>query len=238
MKHLALFFSFLLLTSMSVKAQTIKATVSAEDYPFVVTTDASEPELYYIYSGRDGGGVASDFVFVNEIPWGESEPMLQLMYKNPNEVELSQLWYFMEENGQIKIISAADGRMVTVPNTSDGPKKAYTQKTENHTHAYYTWILDKTGGYYAFKTSDGKSFLSHNGNWATARSIMGLYNADGSKDEGSRIFFEACSGATDISNSLVDEGKKRVVYTIAGQRIENISAAGVYIINGKKRIVR
>jgi hypothetical protein len=98
MKHLALFFSFLLLTSLSVKAQTIKATVSAEDYPFVVTTDASEPELYYIYSGRDGGGVASDFVFVNEIPWGESEPMLQLMYKNPNEVELSQLWYFMEEN--------------------------------------------------------------------------------------------------------------------------------------------
>jgi hypothetical protein len=128
--------------------------------------------------------------------------------------------------------------MVTVPNTSDGPKKAYTQKVENHTHAYYTWILDKTGGYYAFKTSDGKTFLSHNGNWATARSIMGLYNADGSKDEGSRIFFEACSGATDISNSFVDEGKKRVVYTIAGQRIENISAAGVYIINGKKRIVR
>lgn len=238
MKHLALFFSFLLLTSMSIKAQTIKATVSAENYPFVVTTDASEPELYYIYSGRDGGGVASDFVFVNEIPWGESEPMLQLMYKNPNEVELSQLWYFMEENGQIKIISAADGRMITVPNTSDGPKKAYTQKTENHTHAYYTWILDKTGGYYAFKTSDGKSFLSHNGNWATARSVMGLYNADGSKDEGSRVFFEACNLPTGIGASMIEAGAKCTVYTISGQRVEKISSPGVYIVDGKKRIVR
>lgn len=238
MKHLTLLFTFFLFSLTGATAQTIKATVDAEAYPFVVTTDIKKPVLYYIYSGRDGGGKASEFVFVNEIPWGESEPMLQLMYKNPNEAELSQLWYFMEENGQIKIISAADGGMITVSNTSDAPKKAYIQKEETRTHAYYTWILDKTGGYYAFKTSDGKSFLSHNGNWATARSVMGLYNADGSKDEGSRVFFEACNQPTGIGASMIEAGAKCTVYTISGQRVEKISSPGVYIVDGKKRIVR
>ena len=77
------------------------------------------------------------------------------MYKNPNKAELSQLWYFMEENGKIKIISAADHRMVTVADTKDGAKKvmmqtadertndrcaAYTKsRKQNHVHRKTSW---------------------------------------------------------------------------------------------------
>ena len=237
MKHFTLILSFFLVTLTGVTAQT-RATVNTEDYPFILTTDPEHPALYYIYSGRDGGGDISDYVFINEIPWGGTEYKVQIMRKNPNKAELTELWYFMEEDGKIKIISAADNRMITVPNTEDGAKKAYTQTAEERTHAYYTWILDKTGGCYAFKTSDGKSFLSHNGNWASAGPQMGLYNADGSKDEGSRVFFELYNYATGISDVKPEREFRHGIFTITGKRIEKITRPGIYIVNGKKHVVR
>ena len=221
MKKITFLFSLLVLTLTS---------ASAQDYPFVITTDASEPALYYIYSGRDGSGQAGGCVFCNEIPYGETKQKLVLMYKNPNKVELTQLWYFMEDqSGGIKIISAADGRMITVENTTDGAKKVYMQSPEELTHKYYTWTLDVSGGYYAY--------LSHNGNWQTGGPQMGLYNANGSKDEGSRVFFEACPTHAAITGVATDKAAQGI-YTISGTRIAKPTAPGVYIIDGKKKLVR
>lgn len=229
MKKITLLFSLLVLTLTS---------ASAQDYPFIITTDASEPALYYIYSGRDGGGQAGGCVFCNEIPYGETKQKLVLMYKNPNKVELTQLWYFMEDqSGGIKIISAADGRMITVENTTDGAKKVYMQSPEELTHKYYTWTLDVSGGRYAFKTSDGKTYLSHNGNWTTGGPQMGLYNANGSRDEGSRVFFETCPTPAAITGVTTDTAVQGT-YTISGTRIAKPTAPGVYIIDGKKKLVR
>jgi hypothetical protein len=160
------------------------------------------------------------------------------MYKNPNNVELTQLWYFMEdEDGKLKIISAADGRMVTVANTTDGAKKVYMQTEQELTNKYYTWSLHKSGNYYAFKTSDGKTFLSHNGNWQTGGPQMGLYNADGSKDEGSRVFFEACTTPSAI-HSITTTIPHPGIYTLGGQRVQKATHPGIYIVNGKKTILR
>lgn len=239
MKHFTLIFSLFVLSSLTVRAQVLTSEVSAEDYPFRLTTDAKAPSLYYIYTGRDGNGGAGGCVFTNEIPYGDTVNKLQLMYKNPNQAEPSQLWYFMEaEDGNIKIISAADGRMITVANTADGAKKVYMQTEEERTHSYYTWTLDATNGCYAFKTSDGKTFLSHNGNWSTAGPQMGLYNANGSKDEGSRVFFEAYTAPSGINSAITAAPSRPGIYTLTGTRIEKITAPGIYIIDGHKRAVR
>lgn len=238
MKNFTLIISLLLFSLTTVSAQTSRGAVSAEDYPFVITTNPEKPVLYYIYTGRDGGGSAGGCVFENSIPWGTEDYKLQLMYPNPNNHVPEQLWYFMEEEGKIKIISAADGRMVTVSDSKDGAKKVYMKTEAEIANDLYTWTLDQTNGYYAFKTSDGKNFLSHNGNWQTGGPQMGLYNADGSKDEGSRVFFEICNEASSISGVKTEREFKHGIFTLTGKRIEKITRPGVYIVNGKKCVVR
>lgn len=237
MKHFTLLLLSLLTLTVA-QAQTPMAEVPAEDYPFVITTDTNAPALYYVYSGRDGNGAAGGCVFTNEVPWKETQNKLTLTYRNPNEAALNQLWYFMEAaDGKIMIISAADGRMVTVANTTDGTKKVYMQTEAERTNDHYTWTLDKTNNCYAFRTSDGKTFLSHNGNWVSAGPQMGLYNANGSKDEGSRVFFEACETPSGINGVRVTPSRSGI-YTLTGTRIPRITAPGIYIIDGSKRIVR
>lgn len=236
MKHKFL----LILTTLIMLASTATAqshrSVTTE-YPFEITTDATNPILYYIYSGRDGG---NSYVFANEIPYKETANKLQIVFKNPYSADLNQLWYFMQEGDGIKIISAADNRMVTVANTNDAPKCTLMQNADELTNAYYTWLLDCTNGYYAFQTSDGKTFLSHNGNWQTAGPQMGLYNANGYDDEGSRVTFEALPDDEDsgIVSITFDETSSPIIYTITGRRISKINSPGIYIINGKKTVIR
>ncbi len=240
MKQTLLFLFTILSVAFSAQAQTSYSAVKPADYPFVLTEDPAKPSLYYIYTGRDGNGEAGGCVFSCEIPYGESLYKLVLMYKNPNKAELSQLWYFMEENGKIKIISALDNRILTVADTNDGAKKVYMQTAEERTNDYYTWTLDKTNGYYAFKSSDGKTFLSHFGNWQTGGPQMGLYNANGSKDEGSRVFFEACTDPTVSGIKEVGTGNNISlgIFTITGRKIDKITAPGIYIVNGRKMVVK
>lgn len=242
MKHKYLFIltSFFMLTTTG-NAQ-VKANVEKADYPFELTTNANNPILYYIFSGRDSqGGTAPTYVFANETPWGDSVNRLQIVRQDPR-IFHNQLWYFMEEGEGIKIISFEDNRMITVANTADAPKCTLMQTVEERTNDFYTWILDCANGCYAFKTSDGKSFLSHNGNWSSSQAQMGLYNADGSKDEGSRIFFEALPKenypASIGHNAFANEKAQDAIYTITGTRISKITTSGIYIINGKKKLIK
>ena len=145
------------------------------------------------------------------------------------------------EDGNIMIISAEDNKIVTVKSSRDAAKCTEMQSSENRTNEFYTWILDYTNGCYAFKTSDGKTFLSHNGSWSSGGQEMGLYNANGSKDEGSRVFFEAApEGVSTGIIVSVPDSKELVkgIYTITGQKIERIERPGIYIVNGKKTLVK
>ena len=137
------------------------------------------------------------------------------------------------------IISAEDHRMVTVASTEDEARCALMQsKEERAENSFYTWKLDYTDGCYAFQTSDGKTFLSHNGNWATAKATMGLYNANGAQDEGSRVFFEAVNAETTGIINLPAAEQTKVIYNLAGQRVNSITTPGIYIINGKKVVIK
>ena len=224
----------LLLCTATLPAQTV-------EYPFTITTDASKPVLYYIYTGRDGNGGKGGAVFYNETPYGGDKQEVCLAYPDPRN-PLTQFWYFMEaEDGKLKIISAEDGKIITVANTNDAPKCTAMQSESELTNAYNTWTLDYTNGYYAFKTADGRTFLSHNGNWATGGNRMGLYNADGSRDEGSRVFFEpAPEGITaGIIDTTADAyGDNDAIYDLTGRKIDEITKSGIYIIGGKKVFVK
>lgn len=238
-QRLLLFASFFVMLATHVSAQQ-HVQVKPADYPFVLTTDASSPALYFIFSGRDSqGGTEPTYVFENSVPWGGTENKLQLMRQDPR-IFPNQLWYFMEGEGGLMIISAEDNRMITVASTVDAVKCIQMQNAEELTNAYYTWTLELNNGCYAFKTSDGKNFLSHNGSWSSSGPQMGLYNADGSKDEGSRVFFEALP-QEDYPTGLVAPNvstQPEAIYTLTGQRIECIVTPGIYIIGNKKIIVK
>ena len=237
MKHFTLLAASLLMLAPLAKAQeTMHTRATITDYPFVLTTDTVSPILYYIYNGRNSNnGESPTYVFANEVPWGDSVNRLQIVRQDPR-IPKNQLWYFMAVDGGLTICSAADHRMVAVANTNDAPKCSVMLTADELTTESYIWQLDYTNNCYAFKTSDGKSFLSHNGNWQTAGPTMGLYNADGSKDEGSRVFFEPLNPeSTGIASRPATE-QPHVIYTITGQRIDAITAPGIYIINGKKVI--
>ncbi|MBQ8270737.1 MAG: hypothetical protein IJZ22_05975 [Bacteroidaceae bacterium] len=234
MKKFTTLLTLLLIFATSSQAQ-------ANDYPFTLTQKGEAPVLYYIYSGRDGGGSKSDYVFCNLTPWNKSKQAVCLNRQDPR-YPLYQFWYFMEaEDGNILIISAEDNKVITVANTQDAAKCTEMQSIEERTNQYYTWILDKTNGYYAFKTSNGATFLSHNGNWSSGGQEMGLYNANGSQDEGSRVFFEpAPAGVTTGITAIRPDINEPIqgIYTLTGQKIERITASGIYIINGKKTFVK
>ena len=241
MKQFTLFTMALVLCCSIATAQNAPNTKTVTtDYPFTVTTDAANPVLYFIFSGRDSqGGAEKRYVFQNSIPWKDTEYKLQIMTQDPRNVP-DQLWYFMEGEDGLMIISLEGHRMITVASTTDGAKKIQMQTAEERTNAYYTWKLDLTDGCYAFKTSDDKSYLSHNGNWASAGAQMGLYNANAAQDEGSRVFFEALpvenypAGITAPTATQQTE----TIYTITGQRINSITTPGIYIINGKKVVIK
>ena len=239
MKHFTLFTMALALCCSIATAQSTSNTRAiTTDYPFTVTTDAANPVLYFIFSGRDSkGGTEKSYVFQNSIPWGDTEYKLQIMRQDPRNFP-DQLWYFMEGEDGLMIISLEGHRMITVASTTDGAKKIQMQTAEERTNAYYTWKLDYTDGCYAFQTSDGKTFLSHNGNWATAKATMGLYNANGAQDEGSRVFFEAVNAENTGIINLPAAEQTKVIYNLAGQRVNSITTPGIYIINGKKVVIK
>lgn len=225
--------SFFCLTSL--QAQEISL-------PFTLTKLGGTPVLYYIYSGRDGNGGKGSYVFTNVTPWGSKKQSLCINNQDPR-YPLNQFWYFMEaEDGNIMIVSAEDNKIVTVASTADAKKCTEMQGRANLTNKYYSWILDCTDGCYAFKTSDGKSFLSHNGSWSSGGQEMGLFSADGSKDEGTRVFIEpapegvVCTAVASVADDEASAVKG--IYTICGQKIQAIERPGIYIVDGKKRLVK
>ena len=235
-----LFASLLMLVSVAQESNAVsRATVT--DSPFVLTTDTSNPMYYYIYSGRDGSKVGGDkeYVFACEIPYGDTQYKLDIVYRNPYKVDSTQLWYFVAADHGVKIVSAVEGRMVTVENTTDGGKKVYMQSPAELTNKHYVWQLDQTAGCYAFRTDDGASYLSHYGNWSSSGPQMGLYNADGSKDEGSRVYFDALDKEAEAGIATPPaKPAPQAIYTLTGQRIARITAPGIYIVDGRKVVVK
>lgn len=143
-------------------------------YPFDLTTDTEAPIYYRIKSGR------GNYYFTNQ------DDKVALVA--PNGHSANQYWYFVEENNNVKIVSASDGRHISVTNTGNGAGKAAMQNDEG-TNTFNTWSINITNGKIGFQTSNRATYLSHNGGFNTGI-YMGLWNDNANNDAGTEVSFE------------------------------------------------
>lgn len=153
-------------------------------YPFKITTDEENPELYAIKSGRgdaywwtldatDGTIVLSSYVYAE-----------------------TQFWYFMEvtEGGQTYLQLypyAGKGKVMSYQDHAAGAAKVWAK---NPGEAGYDtrWIFDNNGGNapYGLKTADGSIWLS---NYGGSGYKFGFWTNGPAGDAGTAMYFEPVS---------------------------------------------
>ena len=160
----------------------------AAEYPFKVTTDAENPELYAIKSGR---GDAYWWTYT-------TDGMISLAAYTYDD---SQYWYFMEvTEGESTYLMLypylGEGKAMGYTDTSAGAAKvsAVAPGTEGYD---CRWIFDNNGGKapYGLKTSNNAIWLS---NYGGAHNKMGFWTTGPAGDGGTAMYFEPASkyGAT------------------------------------------
>ena len=156
----------------------------AAEYPFKVTTDAENPELYAIKSGR---GDAYWWTYNAD---DATISLLAYAY------EESQFWYFMEvTEGEQTFLQLypylGGGKAMGYKDTNAGGAKVWG--VEPGTEGYdCRWIFDNNGGKapYGLKTSDNAIWLSNYGGVANK---MGMYTSGPAADGGSAFYVEPVS---------------------------------------------
>lgn len=156
--------------------------VFADAYPFKITTDAENPELYAIKSGRSDAHWWTFDVTDNLISLGSYEPYNAAHY-----------WYFMEvtEGGTTYLQLypyLGEGKAMGYRNTDAGAAKvwAVAPGTEGYD---CRWIFDNNNGNapYGLKTSNGAIYLSHYGGGSNK---MGMWTTGPAGDGGTAMYIE------------------------------------------------
>ena len=213
-------------------------------YPFAVTTDDENPELYAIKSGRDNKDLEWWYTY------DESDNMIALTQFTGAD---NQYWYFKEvasdknAHGLQLYPAVGNGMVMSYENTENGRAKIVAKELGIEGW-YSTWIFETTEGNapYGLQTEDKKNRLSNNGgvvdNQGNLTNFkMGMWNASPSADAGSAMYFisSVLDGAIAELNTLA----KLSIYTekataaIEQARICN-NRAGIeeIVLNVKKSI--
>ena len=160
------------------------ANAFANAYPFKITTDAENPELYAIKSGRDGS------------LWWTFDVTDNLISLTSYKYADNQSWYFMEvTEGETTYLQLypylGEGKAMGYKDTGAGAAKVWAVAPGSEGYDC-RWIFDNNGGNapYGLKTSDGKIYLSHYGGGANK---MGMWTTGPAGDGGTAMYIEPVS---------------------------------------------
>ena len=158
--------------------------VYADAYPFKITTDANNPELYAVKSGR------------GDAYWWTLNAADGTIVLSAYEYAPTQHWYFMEvTEGETTYLQlypyAGEGKAMGYQDTAAGHTKVWAV---DPTDASYDcrWIFDDNGGNapYGLKVADGSIYLS---NYGGAGYKYGFYGNGPSADGGTAMYIEPVS---------------------------------------------
>ena len=156
----------------------------ADAYPFKITTDAENPELYAIKSGR------------GDAFWWTFDVNDGLISLSSYVYDDAQHWYFMEvTEGETTYLQLfpylGKGKAMGYKDTAAGAAKvwAVAPGTEGYD---CRWIFDNNGGNapYGLKTSNGAIYLSHYGGGSNK---MGFWTTGPAGDGGTAMYYEPVS---------------------------------------------
>ena len=157
----------------------------AAEYPFKVTTDAENPELYAIQSGR---GAAYWWTFN---PTDATISLAAYTY-----FDAAQYWYFTE------VTEGETTYLQLHPYLGEGKAMGYKDTAAGHTKVWAVtpgeegydcrWIFDNNGGNapYGLKPTSNNIYLS---NYGGAQYKMGFWTTGPAGDGGTAMYFERVS---------------------------------------------
>ena len=151
---------------------------------YLLTTDETNPILYKIIIKRAEDG--------SKVLQYDEPTSNKIKIVDVAENKSYQAWYFMQgSNGLLIKPYNADGKVLTVENTSDGVGKAMI--SPNTTGGYQEWDITKSTvngctDYYYIKVNGTKNAaFSHNGGFNEG-SYMGIWSGGWNSDDGGSLF--------------------------------------------------
>lgn len=184
----------------------------------VTITSAGYATFYAPVAVNIPDGVKAYTVSVNEDGWADLEEIVISFSPNVGVVlaaEEGTYYLPISEDNTVYEGNALRGTVASTYITDD---------------AYVLGIVDNEVGFYtATKNQQGNTAWKNNSHKAYLPKAVGLNAASYS--------FRFGEGTTEIENVEV-ENTVKVIYDLTGRRVEAITAPGIYIVNGKKMLVK
>ena len=197
-----------------------------------LTTDVNNPICYALKSGRDG-----NYYFTLDAN------KVKLFTGKAIATDEATHWYFMLEEGNLKMYSSSDDKAMGYLTGTDGNTKLTNDDTaadyDSNTYTLYFAPYNQTefnGAWFALKPSRGDTYVSNHGGTGN---YMGFYN--NFNDAGTRVAFESVDGLKLAAK--VSECEAKVVgdaiglYAVSGGDAESVLADAKAALQGNNNVV-